>query len=299
MERMIEMITVIGSLNMDIIIQMAHFPQQGETILGDQFQTSPGGKGANQAVAAARLGSEVTMIGCVGNDGFGETLRTVLEQEHINTKSLVTASTPTGIANILVHDNDNRIIVVPGANYQLEPSHIEAVKDEITRSQMVILQLEIPKETIAYVLNLCKEARVPVLLNPAPAANFDMQWMEDISYITPNEIECAQLFGDDFDHILEKYPNKLIVTVGSDGARYFDGEYPIHVPGYMTKALDTTGAGDTFNGALAYALVEGQSLDEAVYFANIAASLTVEKLGAQSGMPTLSQVYARMAGFDE
>lgn len=293
------MITVIGSLNMDIIIQMAHFPQQGETILGDQFQTSPGGKGANQAVAAARLGSEVTMIGCVGNDSFGETLRTVLEQEHINTKSLVTVSTPTGIANILVHDNDNRIIVVPGANYQLEPSHIEAVKGEITRSQMVILQLEIPKETIAYVLNLCKEACVPVLLNPAPAANFDMQWMEDISYITPNEIECAQLFGDDFDHILEKYPNKLIVTVGSDGARYFDGEYPIHVPGYMTKALDTTGAGDTFNGALAYALVEGQSLDEAVYFANIAASLTVEKLGAQSGMPTLSQVYARMAGCDE
>ncbi|WP_409369754.1 ribokinase [Lysinibacillus sp. 38-6] len=293
------MITVIGSLNMDLVIEMAYFPQQGETVLGDQFQTSPGGKGANQAIAAARLGSEVTMIGCVGNDSFGDTLRTALAQEHINTKSLITTSQPTGIANILVHDQDNRIIVVPGANYQLEPAHIEAVKDVISRSQMVILQLEIPKETIAYALKLCKEAHVPVLLNPAPAANFDMQWMEDIAYITPNEIECAQLFGDDVDRILEKYPNKLIITLGSDGARYFDGEYPIHVPGYMTKAVDTTGAGDTFNGALAYALVEGQTLDEAVYFANIAASLTVEKLGAQSGMPTLSQVYARMAGFDE
>ena len=126
-----------------------------------------------------------------------------------------------------------------------------------------------------------------------------MRWMDDITYLTPNEVECAQLFGNDFDQTLEKYPNKLIITLGRDGARYSDGEYPIHVPGYMTKAVDTTGAGDTFNGALAYALVEGQSLDEAVYFANIAASLAVEQLSAQGGMRTLSKVYARMAGFDE
>lgn len=293
------MITVIGSLNMDLVIQMTNFPQQGETVLGEAFRTSPGGKGANQAIAAARLGSEVSMVGCVGNDDFGNTLRTVLEQEHVNTNTLMSASEPTGVANILVHHHDNRIIAVPGANYKLNPSHLDAVKDVIEQSKIVILQLEIPKETTAYALELCKDANVPVLLNPAPTANFDMQWMEDITYITPNEIECAQLFGDNIDSILEKYPNKMIVTLGSDGARYFDGEYPIHVPGYMTKAVDTTGAGDTFNGALAYALTEGQSLDEAVYFANIAASLSVEKLGAQGGMPTLSQVYARMAGFDE
>lgn len=284
---------------MDLVIQMADFPQQGETVLGQQFQTSPGGKGANQAIAAARLGSNVTMIGCVGDDRFGHTLRTVLEQEHIDTTSLLTAPESTGIANILVHHKDNRIIVVPGANYKLEPTHLDAVKDVITQSQMVILQLEIPMETTAHAIKLCKEANVPVLLNPAPAANFDMRWMDDITYLTPNEIECAQLFGNDFDQTLEKYPNKLIITLGRDGARYFDGEYPIHVPGYMTKAVDTTGAGDTFNGALAYALVEGQSLDEAVYFANIAASLAVEQLSAQGGMPTLSKVYARMAGFDE
>lgn len=293
------MITVIGSLNMDLVIQMADFPQQGETVLGQHFQTSPGGKGANQAIAAARLGSNVTMIGCVGDDRFGHTLRTVLEQEHIDTTSLLTTSESTGIANILVHHNDNRIIVVPGANYKLEPTHLDAVKDVITQSQMVILQLEIPMETTAHAIKLCKEANVPVLLNPAPAANFDMCWMDDITYLTPNEIECAQLFGNDFDQTLEKYPNKLIITLGRDGARYFDGEYPIHVPGYMTKAVDTTGAGDTFNGALAYALVEGQSLDEAVYFANIAASLAVEQVSAQGGMPTLSKVYGRMAGLDE
>ncbi len=284
---------------MDLVIQMADFPQQGETVLGQQFQTSPGGKGANQAIAAARLGSNVTMIGCVGDDRFGHTLRTVLEQEHIDTTSLLTTSESTGIANILVHHNDNRIIVVPGANYKLEPTHLDAVKDVITQSQMVILQLEIPMETTAHAIKLCKEANVPVLLNPAPAVNFDMRWMDDITYLTPNEVECAQLFGNDFDQTLEKYPNKLIITLGRDGARYFDGEYPIHVPGYMTKAVDTTGAGDTFNGALAYALVEGQSLDEAVYFANIAASLAVEQVSAQGGMPTLSKVYARMAGLDE
>ncbi|OEC00696.1 ribokinase [Lysinibacillus sphaericus] len=293
------MITVIGSLNMDLVIQMADFPQQGETVLGQQFQTSPGGKGANQAIAAARLGSSVTMIGCVGDDRFGHTLRTVLEQEHIDTTSLLTTPESTGIANILVHQNDNRIIVVPGANYMLKPTHLDAVKDVIMQSQMVILQLEIPMETTAHAIKLCKEVNVPVLLNPAPAANFDMRWMDDITYLTPNEVECAQLFGNDFDQMLEKYPNKLIITLGRDGARYFDGEYPIHVPGYMTKAVDTTGAGDTFNGALAYALVEGQSLDEAVYFANIAASLAVEQVSAQGGMPTLSKVYARMAGFDE
>lgn len=284
---------------MDLVVQMDTFPKQGETIFGSAFKTAPGGKGANQAIAAARLGSEVSMIGCVGNDSFGDTLRKVLSQESIQTKDIKSTAVPTGIANILIYNQDNRIIVVPGANYELKPAQIEAAREIIQQSQMVIIQLEIPKETVAYALKLCKEAQIPVLLNPAPAANFDVQWMEDISYITPNEIECAEIFGDDFDTILKKYPNKMIITLGSDGARYFDGEYQIHVPAYMTKVVDTTGAGDTFNGALAYALVEGQSLDQALYFANIAASLSVEKFGAQAGMPTLGEVYARMAGLEE
>lgn len=292
------MITVIGSLNMDLIVQMDAFPKQGETILGQVFQTEPGGKGANQAVAAARLGHEVAMIGCVGKDSFGEALRSVLQQEHIQTGAIVSShSALTGIANILIYNNDNRIVVVPGANYELSPSHLEASKHLIQKSQMVIIQLEIPQETTAYAIRLCKEAGVPILLNPAPAANFDVKWMEDITYLTPNETECAEIFNEPIDQLLEKYPNKLIITLGSDGARYFDGTYPIHVPGYMTTAVDTTGAGDTFNGALAYALVEGQSLDEAVYFANIAASLSVEKFSAQGGMPTVDAVFARMAGF--
>ena len=244
------MITVIGSLNMDLIVQMDAFPKQGETILGQAFQTVPGGKGANQAVVAARLGHEVAMIGCVGQDSFGEALRNVLQQEHIQTGAIVSSpSALTGIANILIYNNDNRIVVVPGANYELSPSHLEASKHLIQKSQMVIIQLEIPQETTAYAIRLCKEAGVPILLNPAPAANFDVKWMEDITYLTPNETECAEIFNEPIDQLLEKYPNKLIITLGSDGARYFDGTYPIHVPGYMTTAVDTTGAGDTFNGA--------------------------------------------------
>ncbi len=293
------MITVIGSLNMDLAVQMNVFPTQGETVLGELFKTIPGGKGANQAVAAARLGSQVTMVGCVGEDSFGDTMRSILQQEQVNVDAVNKVSVPTGIANILVHENDNRIIVVPGANYELKPFHIDLVKEQIENSQMVIMQLEIPVETTEYALKMCKAANVPVLFNPAPATNFKKEWMDYISYITPNETECSQLFGEDFEQLLKQYPNKMIITLGSDGARFYDGEHHIHVPGYMTTAVDTTGAGDTFNGALAHALVDGQSLDEAVYFANIAGSLSVEKFGAQGGMPTLNAVYARLGGFEE
>lgn len=293
------MITVIGSLNMDVMVQMGVFPQKGETVFGELFQTTPGGKGANQAVAAARLGSQVTMVGCVGEDRFGETMRMMLQQEHIHVEAVKTTNAPTGIANILVHEGDNRIIVIPGANYKLNKTHIDEWKAVIEHSHLVIMQLEIPVETVEYVLKICKEAHVPVLLNPAPATNFNSKWMEDIAYITPNETECAILFGSDFERVLEQYPNKMILTLGSEGARFFDGEHHIHVPGYMTNVVDTTGAGDTFNGALAHALVEGQSIDEAVYFANIAASLSIEQFGAQGGMPTINAIYARLGGFEK
>ncbi len=241
------------------------------------------------------------MVGCLGNDHFGETLHAALQQEQIQTDALVKSTTaPTGIANILIYNNDNRIVVVPGANYDLSISHLEASKDLIQKSHLVMIQLEIPKETTAHAIQLCKEAGVPVLLNPAPAANFDVQWMEDITYLTPNETECAEIFNEPVEQVLEKYPNKLIVTLGSDGSRYFDGSYNSCAWLYDNSRGYNGGAGDTFNGgALAYALVEGQSLDEAVYFANIAASLSVEKLGAQGGMPLLGAVYARMAGLEE
>lgn len=287
------MITIVGSINMDIVVQMDTFPKQGETVLGQLFTTIPGGKGANQAVAAARLGSPVHIVGALGQDSFGKELRQKLNEENINTRYVESTETSTGIANILLFENDNRIIVVPGANFDVTPQVVENARSVIERSEMVVMQLEIPSETIEYTLKLCHELNVPVLFNPAPAANFNIDWMPYITYLTPNETECALLFGDNLETALETYPNKLIITLGADGARYFDGEKHVHVTGYETKAVDTTGAGDTFNGAFAYALTTGQTIEEAVSFANFAASLSVEKFGAQGGMPKLEEVLAR------
>ena len=291
------MITVIGSINMDLVVDTTIFPKQGETVLGNLFTTVPGGKGANQAVAVARLGGDLHMVGAVGQDSFGKELTNNLKVEGIDTQFVyATDEAATGIANILLYEQDNRIIVVPGANALITPKEIDAAKSLIEKSEMVIMQLEIPADTVQYALQVCKDLNVPVLLNPAPAESFNPSWMDLVDYLTPNETECADIFSEDVESALEQYPNKLIVTLGSNGARYFDGKEHIFIEGYKTKAVDTTGAGDTFNGALAYAVTNGQSLKEAVRFANIAASLSVEKFGAQGGMPTLQMVENRLGG---
>ncbi|MER2262391.1 MAG: ribokinase [Psychrobacillus sp.] len=291
------MITVIGSMNMDIVVQTDNFPVQGETVLGQLFTTVPGGKGANQAVAAARLGSDVHMLASVGADSFGRELLEDLKANGVNTDSVIqTEDAATGIANILLSDGDNRIIVVPGANYLLTEANIKRMKETIQQSKFVIMQLEIPIPVVKYALKLCQELNVPVLLNPAPASGFQLEFMDYVAYLTPNETECELIFGEDMEATLEKYPNKLIVTLGSEGARYFDGTKHILVPGFKTTAVDTTGAGDTFNGALAHALGQDLSLEEAVRYANASASLSVEKFGAQGGMPSHVEVVKRLEG---
>ncbi len=289
------MITVIGSINMDLVVQTENFPRQGETTLGESFTTVPGGKGANQAVAAARLGGHVQMIANVGNDGFGEELIENLKANTVNVEGIRTISgTASGIANILLSEGDNRIIVVSGANFEMSPAHVNDMKEKIAKSRLVVLQLEIPIPTIEYILQLCAEMDIPVLLNPAPAGGFREQFMRNVAYLTPNETECEQIFGTDMETALEKYPNRLIVTLGDAGARFFDGKQHVIVKGFKTDAIDTTGAGDTFNGALAYAIVEGYDLQKAVRFANAAGSLSVEKFGAQGGMPPLAEVQKRL-----
>lgn len=289
------MITVIGSINMDLVVQTDDFPKQGETTFGDLFTTVPGGKGANQAVAAARLGSSVNMVANVGNDAFGDELITNLKMNDVNTKYIAKSPrTATGIANILLSEGDNRIIVVSGANHDVLPSRIDKIIDVIQASKMIILQLEIPIPTIDYILDVCVDLNIPVLLNPAPAAGFQKHFMDKITYLTPNETECEQIFGTDIETALEKYPNKLILTLGSQGARYFDGHQHVFVKGFKTDVVDTTGAGDTFNGALAYGIVEELNLADAVKFANAAGSLSVEKFGAQGGMPSREEVEERL-----
>lgn len=290
------MITVVGSINMDIVCQTDVFPKQGETVLGQRFETIPGGKGANQAVAAARLGSAVTMVGAVGQDSFGPSLLNTLKKANIDTNAVATVETNTGIANIILFEQDNRIIVVPGANFDVTPNMVDSNEAIIKNSKLVVMQLEIPVETVEHTLSICEKHGIPVLLNPAPARDFKPEWMDKIAYMTPNETECALIFKEDVEASLVKYPNKLIVTLGEDGAMYHNGEEIVKVSGFVTTAVDTTGAGDTFNGAFAHKICEGASIEEAVYFANIAGSLSVEQFGAQGGMPTLQAVQARLEG---
>ncbi len=288
------MITVIGSANMDLVVGTKNFPDQGETVLGNVFDTVPGGKGANQAIAAARLGSETHMVACVGNDLFGTSIVNNLQQNKVGVTGVGTVDGASGIANILLSEGDNRIIVVPGANSLLMPAHIDEIEDLIKRSQLVMLQLEIPIPTVIYTLAKCQALGIPVMLNPAPAGGFELDMMPSITYLTPNETECEQIFGMDMVSALEKYPNRLIITLGNDGARFFDGKKHVIVEGFKTNAVDTTGAGDTFNGALAHGIVAGMELERAVRFANAAASLSVEKFGAQGGMPSFGEVEARL-----
>ncbi|HEX6922404.1 MAG TPA: ribokinase [Bacillales bacterium] len=287
-------ITVIGSVNMDLVTKTEKVPKPGETVLGTGFSAEPGGKGANQAVAAARLGADVTMIGSVGNDHFGKALIENFQKENIfftNVEPVTGAA--SGVAQITVSNGENSIIVAPGANHTLKPEQLVAFEDQIAKSNIVLLQLEIPLSVVEKAVDLAHLHGVPIILNPAPAVRLPKQLLEKIDYLTPNEHEICQVFGDHGqsspEQLLQDCPQKLIMTKGASGVFYYD-EKLVHVPGYPIDAVDTTGAGDTFNGALAFGLCRGMSIEKACQFANAAGALSAMKLGAQSGMPTLEEV---------
>lgn len=288
------MITVVGSINMDLVVGTERFPKQGETVLGNLYTTVPGGKGANQAVAAARLGAKVGMIGAVGTDPFGDELALNLENEGVDTSDVKRVEGPSGIANILLSESDNRIIVVPGANHKLMPEDIEQCEQAIASSDLIVLQLEIPIPSVLRTLEIAHRRGVPAILNPAPADGFTDEFLQYEPILTPNENEAATMFGEDWEQALEAHPNRLIVTLGKEGARYYDGERHVRVPGIRVNAVDTTGAGDTFNGALAVALAEEMPMKGAIRFANAAASLSVEQFGAQGGMPGREETMRRL-----
>lgn len=290
------MITVVGSINMDLVVQTDRFPKQGETALGNLYKTVPGGKGANQAVAAVRLGSDVRMIGAVGQDAFGSELLAGLKHEGIEVQDVKQIDGASGIANILLSEGDNRIIVVPGANHSVTTEEIDAFTEKLAASDLVVMQLEMPIPVIQRTLEICHRNGVPTILNPAPASGFTVDFLPYCTYLTPNETEAEEMFGENWEQVLIEYPNRLVVTLGEKGAQFHDGEKHIIVEGFPTTAVDTTGAGDTFNGALAAALAEGQAFEGAVRFANAAASLSVEKFGAQGGMPDRKAVNERMKG---
>lgn len=285
-------IAVVGSSSMDLVVTSEKRPAAGETVLGEGFSTVPGGKGANQAVAAARLGAEVTMIGRVGDDVYGSTILKNLNLNGVDTSYVEPVpDIASGTAHITLAEGDNSIIVVKGANDWITPDYVQKASAVIKDADIVMIQQEIPEETVEYTARLCKELGIKLLLNPAPARLLSEEVIESTTYLTPNEHECSVLFaGINRTDVLKKYPNKLFITEGEKGVRYFDGMIEKVIPSFSVKAVDTTGAGDTFNGAFAVAVAEGKSYEESLSFANKAAAISVTKFGAQGGMPTRAEV---------
>ena len=285
-------ISVIGSCNMDITVEADRRPGAGETVMGNRLIVSPGGKGANQAVAAARLGYEVYMVGCVGDDAYGKMMLDALAKSGVKTDYVETLdNVTTGTAHITLAEGDNSIIVIKGANALVSREIIDKDWDVISKSSLVMLQHEIPMDTIGYIIDRCYEAGVPVMLNPAPYMDIPQEWIDKVTYLTPNEHEAALMFdGMDRDEILKSQAGKVIMTAGGDGVLYGENDEIVHVAGFTVPVVDTTGAGDTFNGAFAVGRCEGMSVKEAIRFANAAAALSIGKIGAQGGMPWRDEV---------
>lgn len=285
-------IAVIGSSSMDLVVTADRRPGAGETILGEAFSTVPGGKGANQAVAAARLGADVHIIGRVGDDAYGQEIVANLKANGVMTDYVEPVTdVSSGTAHIVLAEGDNSIIVVKGANDHVTPSYVKKALPLLKECDLVMIQQEVPEETVIETAGLCREIGVPLLLNPAPAREIPATVIEQVAYLTPNEHEAGLLFpGANLSEVLRKYPNKLFITEGSAGVRYSDGAEEKLVPSFKVEAVDTTGAGDTFNAALGVAVAEGKPLEESLRFANRAASISVTGFGAQGGMPTREEV---------
>lgn len=287
-------LAVVGSINVDMTVTAERIPLKGETLRGDSISYIPGGKGANQAVAMAKLGAEVEMFGCIGDDDNGQKMLNNLKQSGVKTEHVkVIKEVPTGIAMITVGDNDNTIVVVPGANAEVDRTYVDEVAECLSTYDMVVLQHEIPLDTVHYVVEFCADRKIPVVLNPAPAAAVPMEIIEKVTYLTPNEHEAVLIFGDKVptEELLKKYPEKLIITQGSRGvSTCLESGEILTVPARPAKVVDTTGAGDTLNGAFSVQRAGGADMKQALVYANTAASLSTEKFGAQSGMPTAEEV---------
>ena len=298
-------IVVIGSTNTDMVIKTGHLPLPGETILGGEFLMNPGGKGANQAVAASRLGGDVAFISKTGNDIFGEQSVENLRREGVNIGNMVIdQENPSGVALITVDSQaENCIVVAPGSNMTLKPDDIGKAVKQIGMAEIVLLQLEIPIETVEYAARIAYKNNKKVILNPAPAQKLSDSILKTIYILTPNETEAEILTGvkvtntetaEEAAQILKNKGVKIvIITMGANGAFIHTDNLSELISAPEVKAVDTTAAGDTFNGALAVAVSEGLNIREAVQFANTAASIAVTRLGAQASTPYRSEVGGR------
>lgn len=297
-------VLVIGSSNTDLIVQSESLPSPGQTVMADAFSTLPGGKGANQAVAAARAGAHVTFIARIGSDAFGLQALRCLEAEGIDTTFVSRdPDLVSGIASILVDGRgENVIAVVPGANAGLSPVQIDDAVSLFERVSICLLQLETPLPTVLHATGLAKEHGVPVILNPAPGRKLPPQLLSDLFLLTPNQTETEILTGilpdsdktarQAADILMDRGVNNVIITLGARGALLATDRETVMVPAPMVDVRDTTGAGDAFNGALAAALGQARSLADAVAFANCAGALAVTRVGAQSALPRETQIRA-------
>jgi ribokinase len=295
-------IVVVGSSNTDMIVKLSHLPKPGETVSGGAFSTAAGGKGANQAVAAARAGAEVRLVARVGDDSFGEQAIAGFVGDGIDVSHVVrNPAAPSGVALIFVDDGgENCIAVAPGANATLTPEDVDAAKELITGADVMVMQLETPIESVERAAALAREHGVRVILNPAPARPLNDELLANVSILTPNESEAELLTGIQVEDdesaaaaaraLVARGVDTVILTLGSRGAYVYEAGSGELVPGFEVEAVDTTAAGDVFNGSLAVGLAEGKPLTEAVRFANAAAALSVTKLGAQPSAPTRSEI---------
>ncbi|HOO63989.1 MAG TPA: ribokinase [Synergistaceae bacterium] len=291
-------IVVVGSLNMDLIMHTPRLPVLGETLLGGPFGDAYGGKGANQSVACARMGAEVVHIGRVGEDAYGGRLKEALRLEGVDVRGIYgTSQDPTGVAVITLVKGDNSIIVAPGANSRLLPEDLENSRNLLEGASMLLAQLEVPVSAVMAAFRMARKMGIATVLNPAPWTKLPEEIYSLVDVFVPNRIELAQASGSEdvasgAKRILERGVPSVVVTLGEEGAAYFTRESSGKVPSFPVSVVDTTGAGDTFTGALGVALSEEKPLEEAVRFACCAGALACEILGAQPSIPRRNEVEA-------
>lgn len=295
-------LVVLGSVNADHVLQVASFPRPGETLHGHSYCVIPGGKGANQAVAAARLGADIAFIACVGDDSFGHQMRDTFAREGMNTEAvMIEDDMPTGIAMIQVAaTGENSICISAEANGCLTPERLAPHHHLIEQADTLLMQLETPMETIEAAAKIAKQAGTRVVLNPAPAQPLSDDLLQHLDMITPNETEAELLTGVKVDNVTTaqqaadalhaKGIKQVLITLGSQGVWLSDNGKGRQVPGFRVDAKDTTAAGDTFNGALLTALQEGREMEEAIRFAHAAAAISVTRFGAQTSIPHRREV---------
>ncbi|MGC9502535.1 ribokinase [Baaleninema sp.] len=304
-------VVVFGSLNLDLVTQTPRLPVAGETIRGDNFFTSSGGKGANQAVAAARLGASTKMVGRVGGDRFGEQLLNGLRDSGVDAAGVrVDEKTYSGVAVVSVdRSGENAIVIVPGANGEVDESDVQRLKALLTDAKVLLLQLEIPTPAVEAAAKAAQEAGVTVILDPAPASDFSESLYEYVDILTPNEIEASQLLGvsvNDPETALQaasafrrRGVKRAIVTLGARGVAYATAEEAAFVPAFAVEVVDTTAAGDAFNGALAAAIDRRLSWLDALRWAMTAGALSATTVGAQPSMPDLAMVEEALRGVED